>query len=92
MRWLARRLGIRPISPAEFPAALAPICEACGIAIRDDGAAGIFLLKVKLAGPSRKPRVEGESGLTSKALAALLDDMRAAYEKRRGSGSERSAS
>jgi hypothetical protein len=40
--------GKRPINPAEFPVALAPICEACGIAIRDDGAAGIFLLKTKL--------------------------------------------
>ncbi len=40
--------GKRPIAPAEFPAALAPICEACGITIRDDGAAGIFLLRVRL--------------------------------------------
>jgi hypothetical protein len=46
--------GKRPISPAEFPAALAPICEACGIAIRDDGAAGIFLLKVKLGRPVKE--------------------------------------
>ncbi|MGA7325296.1 MAG: hypothetical protein WBX25_12605 [Rhodomicrobium sp.] len=42
------KTGKRPIAPAEFPAALAPICEACGITIRDDGATGIFLLKVRL--------------------------------------------
>ncbi len=46
--------GRRAIGPAEFPAALAPICEACGIAIRDDGAAGIFLLKVKLGRPVKE--------------------------------------
>jgi hypothetical protein len=46
--------GKRPINPAEFPAALAPICKACGIAIRDDGAAGIFLLKAKLTRPVKE--------------------------------------
>ena len=46
--------GKRPIAPAEFPAALAPICEACGITIRDDGAPGIFLLKVKLKQPVKQ--------------------------------------
>ena len=40
--------GKRPIAPSEFLAALARICEACGITIRDDGAAGIFFLKVRL--------------------------------------------
>jgi len=34
--------------PAVFPIALAPICEAFRITIRDDGAAGIFLRKVRL--------------------------------------------
>jgi hypothetical protein len=41
--------GKRPVAPVEFPAALVPICEACGITIRDDGAAGVFLLKVRLS-------------------------------------------
>jgi hypothetical protein len=45
--------GKRPIAPAEFPAALAPICKACGITIRDDGAPGIFLLKVRLKQPAK---------------------------------------
>lgn len=40
--------GKRPIAPAEFPAAIASICEACNIGIRDDGAAGIFLMKVQI--------------------------------------------
>jgi hypothetical protein len=31
-------LGKRPIAPAEFPAAIASICERAAIAIRDDGA------------------------------------------------------
>ena len=46
--------GKRAIAPAEFPAALAPICKACDIAVRDDGDAGIFLLKVKLKEPEQK--------------------------------------
>ncbi len=41
--------GKRPIAPAEFPADIAKICEKCGITIRDDGAAGIFLLRVRLS-------------------------------------------
>jgi hypothetical protein len=47
-------VGKRPIAPAEFPAALAPICEACSITIRDDGAAGIFLLKVRIKQPDKQ--------------------------------------
>jgi hypothetical protein len=46
--------GKRPVAPADFPAALAPICKACGIAVRDDGAVGIFLLRVRLNRPARE--------------------------------------
>jgi hypothetical protein len=55
--------GKRPIAPAGFPEALAPICTACGTTLRDGGAAGLFLPKAKLRQAGSKDRLSGRGSV-----------------------------